>query len=334
MRCIYVFVSFILLAGCSNSAKYIYNEGLIFGTFYHLTYEDVEGDLHGEIKELLNLFNRSLSTFDTASVISRFNRGEKDVVADRFFTETFAKAKEVHHESGGAFDITIAPIANAWGFGFEKRTEVTPEIIDSLMQFVGMDNVYIENGIIHKKKEGVMLNVSAIAKGYGVDVVAKFLKSRGIGNYTVEIGGEVATSGVNPKGNAWRIGINKPVDDVTAAQNGEYKLILQLSGQALATSGNYRNYYIKDGKKFAHTIDPRTGYAVQLSILSTSIVADDCMTADAYATACMVLGVDDAMTLIERIPNVEGCFIYELTDSGIQGVAYTDGFDKYMASVL
>ena len=321
-----VILCFISCTGCRN---YIKNDGYVFGTMYQFTYEDTQGDLHVEISELLASFNNSLSTFNKNSLISRFNKGEDHVVADSFFINVFTKASEVNRISRGAFDITIAPIVNAWGFGFERYGTVTNELIDSLMQFVGMDHVEIKDGSICRKKDGVMLNVSAIAKGYGVDVVASFLKSRGIENYMVDIGGEIVAAGVNAKGREWQIGIDNPKDD-TAYKDLEYKLIVQLKGRALATSGNYRNFYIKDGRKYAHTIDPHTGYPVQHSLLSASILADDCMTADAYATTCMVIGLDEAMKLIESQPGIDACFIYQLTDTGILAIASTDGFEKHI----
>jgi thiamine biosynthesis lipoprotein len=318
----------LIVGGCSSKSKeYVYNEGKVFGTFYHFVYDGGAGDKHDEIKALLESFNKSLSTYDTLSTISRFNRGEKDVVADPYFTRVFNTAAEVSEKSNGAFDMTVAPLVNAWGFGFSKMDQVTDQVIDSLKQFVGMQYVSIKNGFVVSTKTGVMLDASAIAKGYGVDVVAEFLKDKGVSNYMVEIGGEVVTAGVNPKGNLWRIGIDKPVDDPMVI-NRELQLIIQISGKGLATSGNYRNFYVKDGKKFAHTINPKTGYPVQHSLLSASIIANDCMTADAYATACMVIGLDESMALIESLPGIEGCFIYQ-TDSILE-VKYTSGFGQFI----
>lgn len=318
----------LIMGSCTaNNNPYIFNEGRIFGTYYHIVYDSGAGDKHDAIKELLASFNSSLSTYDSNSTISRFNRGMQNVVADPFFKRVLETAAVVSENTNGAFDMTVAPLVNAWGFGFRKMDQVTPQLIDSLIQFVGMQNVAIENGLVIAKRVGVMLDASAIAKGYGVDVVAALLKECGIKNYMVEIGGEVVTAGVNPKGAHWRVGIDKPVDDPLVV-NRELQLIIQISGKALATSGNYRNFYEKNGKKYAHTIDPRTGYPVQHSLLSASIVANDCMTADAYATACMVMGLDESMALIESLTGIEGCFIYQ-TDS-IMSVEYTSGFGQYI----
>ncbi|WP_026473777.1 FAD:protein FMN transferase [Alkaliflexus imshenetskii] len=317
----------LLLFGCgSKENSYQVNEGWIFGTTYRIVYDSKE-DHHESIRALLDSFNRSLSTFDSTSVISRVNRGEEGVVADPFFKHLFKNAEKITRETNGAFDMTVAPLVNAWGFGFKKMDSVNQQIVDSLLQFVGMDFVTIQDGVIVKNKPGVMLDGSAIAKGYGVDVVASHLKSYGIRNLMVEIGGEVSTLGVNPKGQLWRIGIDRPIDDPSAS-NRELQMIIGLSGQALATSGNYRNFYVKDGIKYAHTIDPRTGFPVNHSLLSASVIAADCMSADAYATACMVLGIDESLALIESLPGVEACFIYH-TESGEQ-VVYTTGFDQYI----
>jgi thiamine biosynthesis lipoprotein len=329
---LFFIIILIFLSACGNkSAKYITNEGLIFGTTYSIIYEDINGDFHDEIKEVLLSFNKSLSAFDSMSIISRFNRGE-DVIADSLFIEVFTKSVEINRVTSGAFDITIAPVINAWGFGFKKSESISDAVVDSLLQYIGIDNVYIENGIIKRKVDGVMLNASAIAKGYGVDVVSKYIKSKGINNYMVEIGGEISTSGINSKGTQWRIGIDKPVYEHSPA-NREFMMVLQLSGQSLATSGNYRNYFIKDGIKYGHIIDPLTGYPVQVSILSASIVANDCITADAYATACMVLVLDKSIELIESLPEIEACFIYEINGSEMFGVVYTSGFEQYILMI-
>lgn len=325
-----VALAFLFLTTCTTKkVGYVYNEGAVFGTFYHFTYDSLAGDQHQAILEVLEAFNHSLSTYDSTSVISRFNRGEKGVKADAWFKQVFETAKGISAQSDGAFDMTVAPLVNAWGFGFNKMDQVTPQVIDSLKQLVGMNYIAIDSqDNIVSEKPGVMLDASAIAKGFGVDVVADFLRSKGVRNFLVEIGGELATAGVNPRGNPWRVGIDKPIDDPQVV-NRELQFVVQLSGKAMATSGNYRNFYVKDGKKFAHTIDPRTGYPVEHSLLSATIVANDCMTADAYATACMVLGLTRSKVLIESLQGVEACFIYQDTDA--MKVYLTAGFEKYCA---
>jgi FAD:protein FMN transferase len=317
----------LVMSSCSQAGKkYTANEGWVFGTTYRIVY-DHPVDLHNEIQDLFAAFNRSLSTFDSTSTISRINQGEQGVIADPFFTRVFNEGGSITTVTNGAFDMTVAPLVNAWGFGFKKMDAVSDVTIDSLRQYVGMEHVSIENGIVVLHKPGVMLDGSAIAKGYGVDVIASHLKSKGIKNFMVEIGGEISTLGLNAMGHAWRIGVDRPIDDVTA-QNRELQLVLGISGKALATSGNYRNFYVKDGKKFAHTIDPRTGYPVEHSLLSASIIASDCITADALATACMVMGLEESMRLIETMPDVEGCFIIQ--DDQTDSVIWTSGFEQYI----
>jgi len=314
-----------LFSGCQQNV-YQHNEGKIFGTYYHIVYAS-KVDLEPEIKMVLDSFSHSLSTYDSISIISRINQN-REFKTDSFFRTVFRRSEEVSLLTNDAFDITVAPLVNAWGFGFSKMEEISDHLIDSLLNFVGMDKVHLLNEMIQKDLSGVMLDASAIAKGYSADVVADCLKKRGVSNFMVEIGGEVVTSGLNPKQTKWKLGVDKPFDD-PAVLKRELEMVVALSGEALATSGNYRNFYMKGGKKYAHTIDPKTGYPVDHSLLSASIVATDCMSADAFATACMVLGVEKSMQLIESLPNLEGCFIFH-TDSGNQ-VSMTSGFHNYIA---
>ena len=236
--------------------------------------------------------------------------------ADSMFTDVFLLSKEVSAETNGAFDITVAPLVNLWGFGFKNNEEVDESKVAELRQFVGIDMVSLNNGEIVKEKPEIMLDCSAIAKGYGVDAVGKYLEKEGIENYMVEIGGEVRVRGVNPKGALWAIGINKPIDDPTG-QNDDIQEVINITQQSMATSGNYRNFRVKDGKKYAHTIDPRTGYPVQHSILSSTVIAEDCATADAYATSFMVLGLDGAKKVLGKHSELMAFFIYADKDGNL-----------------
>ena len=289
----------LLLFSCNAkkaNSKYISNEGFIYGTIYHITYESPDGnDLKAGIEKELNMLDISVSTFNKESVLSKVNRNE-DVILDNYFVKVFNKAIEVSEISGGAFDVTVAPLVNAWGFGFKAKENVTASLIDSILDFVGYQKVKIENNIIVKDDPRTMLDFSAIAKGYAVDVAGDYLKRMGCKNYMVEIGGEVVARGVNKEGKTWRIGINKPKDNEPITPS-ELEAIISLPDKAIATSGNYRNFYIENGKKYAHTINPHTGYPVDHNLLSASVIADDCMTADAYATACMVLGVEKTIEM-------------------------------------
>lgn len=306
---------------------YQYDEGMVFGTVYHFTYQSDE-NLKEEIEAELKKFDASLSPFNDSSIISRVNRNE-ELVTDSFFQACFKRSMEISQETDGAFDITIAPIANAWGFGFKKGAFPDSLMIDSLRQFTGYEKVSLIDGKVVKQDPRIMLSCSAVAKGYSVDVVARLLDRKGIKNYMVDIGGEVVVKGENPKQGEWRIGINKPVDD-SLSVNQELQTILKVTDSGMATSGNYRNFYYKDGKKYAHTIDPRTGYPVQHNVLSTTVIAKDCMSADAYATAFMVMGLKEAEKFANAHPEIDVYFIYT-DDNGDIKTYFTEGMKKYIA---
>ena len=272
-----------------HSMPYQHDEGIIFGTIYHVTYQS-DQSLKENIENVLQQVDGEFSMFNDTSTVSRLNRGEHPVLS-AMYQEVAAKAAEVKQETDGAFDVTVAPLVNAWGFGFKHEQMPTRRQVDSLLK--------IRN----------QLDYSAIAKGYGSDVVARLLQKKGVQNFMVEIGGEVVTKGISEKRLPWRIGVTKPVDDSLTVQ-GELQTILNVTDRAMATSGNYRNFYYKGGRKFAHTIDPKTGYPVQHSLLSATVLAADCATADAYATAFMVLGIERAKAVLERHPELMAYFIY------------------------
>ena len=291
-----------ILARRNQKTDFNNASGFVFGTVYKITYQ-CKDDLKPEIEAELKRFDQSLSPFNDSSVISRVNRNE-ELVTDSFFQTCFNRSMEISRETEGAFDITVAPLANAWGFGFKKGTFPDSLMIDSLLQFTGYEKVKLENGKVIKQDPRTMLSCSAVAKGYSVDVVAHLLDRKGIKNYMVDIGGEVVVKGKNATGDLWRIGINKPYDDSLAVKQ-DIQTILNLTDVGMATSGNYRNYYYKDGKKYAHTIDPRTGYPVQHSILSSTVIAEDCMTADALATSFMVMELEEAEKFCKANPMID-----------------------------
>ncbi len=323
-----------LLLACQGNKKstsdYYKIQGQVFGTFYSIIYESVESkdSLGVNVLKELDKVNNSLSPYVKTSTISRFNYSDSGSEVDSMMAIVVKEAFNVYNDSKGAFDITVAPLVNAWGFGFKNKDSISTDLIDSLLLNIGMDKIKLEGRFLSKFRPGVMLDASSIAKGFGVDVAANYLERQGVKNYLVDIGGEIRAKGVNNEGADWTIGINKPIDD-KAALNNELEAILSFNKGGLATSGNYRNFYYKDGKKYAHTIDPHSGYPVQHSLLSASIVADDCMVADAYATACMVMGVEKSMQVIDSIPGLEGYFIYADKD-GENKVIYTSGFEKYL----
>lgn len=305
---------------------YQHTKGLIFGTVYNMTYQ-YEEDLKHEIEEELKRFDASLSPFNESSVITKVNQNE-DIIVDTLFRNVFNRSMDISEETNGAFDITIAALANAWGFGFKKGEWPNSAIVDSLLELTNYKNIALENGKIIKKDPRIMISCSAIAKGYATDVLALLLERKGVENYMVDIGGELALKGINSRKESWRIGINKPVDD-SLSINQELQMILQLTDAGVATSGNYRNYYYKDGKKYAHTIDPRTGYPVQHNILSATVVAEDCMTADALATAFMVMGKDDSEAFLNSRPHIGACFIYSDEEGKLQ-TYITENMKKYI----
>ena len=302
-----------------KNADYQHDSGLVFGTSYNITYQSND-NLKPEIEKALAEVDASLSPFNEKSVITHVNKNEAVTLDDHFIT-VFRLSSEIYKDTEGAFDITVAPLVNAWGFGFKNGITPDRHAIDSLMQFVGFDKVKLQDGKIIKTDDRLMLDCSAIAKGYGVDAVARLLKSKGIDNYMVEIGGEIVASGESPKGAPWRIGVSKPDDDSVSVSN-EIQGIINISNRAMATSGNYRNFYYKGGKKYAHTIDPKTGCPVQHSILSATVVSDECAKADAYATAFMVMGLDKAKAVLARHKDMIAYFIYS-DDKGNNKVWYS-----------
>lgn len=307
----------------SDNIPFQQEEGAVFGTFYHVTYQ-CDSSLQNEIKAELKKVDESLSPFNKNSVISKINRNE-DVTPDSMFTHVFQLAEEVHANTRGAFDITVAPLVNAWGFGFKNSPAITPEQIDSLLQFVGFDKVRLIDHNVVKTDSRVILDCGAIAKGYGSDVIARLFDSKGIRNYMIEIGGEIVVKGLSPKEKEWKVGINKPIEDSLNVSN-DIQTILNVTDMAIATSGNYRNFYYKDGKKYAHTIDPKSGYPVQHSILSSTVLAQDCATADAYATAFMVLGLEEARKVLEAHPEIQAYLIYA-DEKGANQVYMTPGLE-------
>ena len=284
-------------------------QGGIFGTTYHVKYESPQ-PLDAEILAELQRVDASLSVFNPQSVISQINDGRRERV-DAMLYEVLQKARQVSEATGGAFDITVMPLVNAWGFGFKHgKLPVPDREVDSLRALVGYRRLELTtDSVLHKEDARISIDCGAIAKGYGVDRVARLLRDRGVRNFMVEIGGEVVTKGRNPQtARPWQIGVSRP--DETRQGEGEVQTVLSLENAALATSGNYHNFYIRDGRKYAHTIDPRTGRPVQHSLLSATVMAHDCATADAYATAFMVMGLDSAMQVVKGTKGLKAYFIY------------------------
>ncbi|WP_102406111.1 FAD:protein FMN transferase [Parabacteroides bouchesdurhonensis] len=317
----------VVFTACTDKTQYYEESGSVFHTLYHIKYQ-AENPLTEKIDNALQNFNLSLNPFNPNSVISRVNKNEP-IKVDKWFAEVFNKAQEISKKTDGVFDITCAPLVNLWGFGFSKMDSVTPHMIDSIKQFVGYRKVHIKDDIVIKDDPRILLNCSAIAKGYACDVIASLLEQNGVTNYMIEIGGEVIMSGVNKNGGCWRIGINKPEDDSEVSSNTIKEVVQLCKKGGIATSGDYRNFYVKDGKKYAHTIDTRSGYPAEQNILSATIVANDCMTADAYATAFMAMGLEKVHKIVESLPEIEYFIIYT-DDNGEEQVEYSKGMIQYL----
>ena len=290
----------LLLLPNTPQTQYYHNQGNVFGTYYNIRYEGTE-DLHSAIKQRLQEFDHSLSMFNPQSVISKVNRNDS-VVTDSLFEAMYHEAYAISQLSNGAFDITVAPLVNAWGFGTkiqEPRTKNQDINLDSIKAYVGYEKIRLNSHHLEKDDERITLDASAIAKGYACDVIADLLRENGCKNLLVDIGGEVVLQGVNDKGNAWRVGITRPTIDATGAEK-ELQKVIESNNLCMATSGNYLQYYFVDGQRRSHTIDPRTGYPVDHSLLSATVTASSCMRADALATACMVLGEKETLEMIEK----------------------------------
>ncbi|MDD3741303.1 MAG: FAD:protein FMN transferase [Bacteroidales bacterium] len=331
MRVAIFLLTLLVLFSCGNNRKkvYRYYEGPIQGTYFHITYEWHE-DLSEEIDSLLQNFNKSLSNYDTTSVISKINYNKSNST-DELFIKMFQTSLEVYQKSEGAFDITVAPIVNLWGFGWTKNPEHyipdSMEIKESL-KYVGMDKFKLEKGKITKLFPESMMVSNAIAQGLSVDYVSDYLFDLGLKNFLVEIGGELYCFGVNSKANEWRIGIDKPIEN-SNYNSRENQIIINVSGKAIATSGNYRKYIENNNQKFGHSIDPRTGYPAENSLLSVTVISESCMYCDAWATAFMVCGLDKSLEIAENDSDIEAYFIYEDKNGKTQS-RMTSGFKKYV----
>jgi thiamine biosynthesis lipoprotein len=308
---------------------YISFSGFAQGTTYHITYESKGGEnLKALVDSLLADFDMSLSIYQPASIISRINRNEPGTKTDSRFRKVFKKSFEVYENTDGAFDITVGPIVNALGFGNKDTLDMNSRIIDSLLFYVGMEKVRLSADSLVKQDPNIVLDVNAIAQGFSVDLVAEFLESRKIRNYLVEIGGEVSARGRNENNQVWRIGIDKPVEG-NFLPGEDLQTIIMLDNRSLATSGNYRKYYEKNGIKYVHTINPKTGYPVVSNLLSATVVAGDCMTADAYATALMVFGVERSIQFLESHTFLDAYLIYADAQGNFR-TYLTPGLKKYI----
>ncbi len=300
---------------------------------YHITFKSnnpnsVEKLVQNEFRK----YYHSLNPFDSLSIISQVNQNKK-VEVDSIFIKSFQKAQQISELSDGMFDVTCAPLINLWGFGFSKMDSVTPKTIDSLLTFVGYRKVKLKNNEIIKDDPRILLNFSALGDGCICDLVANLFDKNGIENYLIEIGGEMSMKGVNPKGKPWTVAITKPIDDNIGFQEEIINQTLHITERmGLATSGDYRNYYIKDGKKYAHTINPKTGYPAGQNILSATVLAKECITADGIATAIMSMGTEGFNEFKKKVPDLIYFIIY--SDSiGDYNIGYSPKIEKYLSTI-
>ena len=324
-----LFLLIFISCGTDKPAQYRKIAGFTQGTTFHITYEDKEEkDLSGQVDSIFKAFDLTFSEYIPNSIVSRINQNDSTVLLDDMFIEVFNKSLQISKETNGALDLTVGPLVNAWGFGPEKKANIDSAKIDSMLQYVGMEKVRIEGRKLVKDLPGIKIDVNSIAQGYTVDVIYRYFEKLGIENFMVEIGGEVRTKGKNPKGETWRIGVDKPVEGNNAAGESLQTIIL-LDNKSITTSGNYRKYFEENGQKFSHIIDPHTGYPYKNNLLSVTVIAKDALTADGYDTPLMVLGLEGARQFLKQHPELDAYMIYS-DENGKYQVEFTKGiqFDK------
>lgn len=331
----FLFLVFACQQTSSPSGTYkIKFSGKTMGTYYVVTYLDEQNrNFQKEIDQLLEDINMDVSTYIQESFISRLNQSKQGLILDEsaypHFTKVLKASKEIFEKTDGTFDPTVMPLVNYWGFGTTGKKAVTAidsQKVETLRSFVGLDKLQSKfngsgNSLLEKSKPELQIDFSAIAKGYAVDAVGVLLEENGVKNYLVDIGGENRALGKNEKELYWRTGINTPKEDAAVT---DIEKIVSLENKSVATSGNYRIYYEVDGRKYGHELDPRTGYSVQTNLLSVSVFSDNCMTADAYATAFMIMGMEASEKLIAANDDLDAIFIYGTADGGM-AVKATDG---------
>jgi thiamine biosynthesis lipoprotein len=301
----------VLLSSCESKQKPIDTilRGAVFGTTYKIVCVNTAVDYQKSIDSLFYLVNKSISTYLPTSDVSRINKGDTTVVADAILLELLEKSKEIHQKTGGYFDPTVGNLVNAWGFGpkNEKRNLDSLEVKQQ-MKWVGLDKISVINQKVIKEEPTIYLDFNAIGKGFGIDLIARFLERKNIENYMIEIGGEIRAKGIKQNGKAWRIQIENPINNDTR----DAFSFINLSNKSMATSGNYRKFRITDtGQKYVHTVNPKTGFATESNLLSVSVIAAlDCADVDAYATAFMAMGVEKTIAFLNKNPNIKAILIY------------------------
>lgn len=311
------------LASCGHQPKKMVLQGLAQGSYYAVTYYDEqERNFQHEIDSIFHAVDMSVNLWVDSSVISKVNRNE-EVVLDDIFIDNFNIAQKAAKLSDGYFDPTISPIVAAWGFSYKHGDSITPQLIDSLKQLVDYRKVRIEDGKVIKENPAIQLDFNAIAQGYTSDMIASFLESRGIKDFLVDTGGEIMARGGKPNGQPWIVGIEKPADNWDSEQVVQTRIALRDKG--LVTSGSTRKYVKRNGKRYSHCIDPKTGYPVEHQLLSATVLAENSVWADALASICMVMGLEKSLPLIESMEGVEAYYIFANEKNELETYA-TEGF--------
>ncbi|WP_405608717.1 FAD:protein FMN transferase [Polaribacter sp. Asnod1-A03] len=314
MKLIKIAILFIILSFLSACSKEnVKNKhqltGRVFGTTYSITYLDSKFNFQESLDSLFYLINKSTSTYISTSDISKINKGDTTIVVDEIFTEVFKKSKRIYKETEGYFDPTVGNLVNAYGFGPKKdKINLTEEQVKDQMQYVGLDKIYLKNGLIVKEDSKIYLDFNSIAKGFAIDVVARFFEDKNIESYLIEIGGEIRAKGLKMNNKPWLI---KLVNPLKSEDNSGFEII-NLSNKSMATSGNYRKFRVDDnGKKYVHTVNPKTGYATESNLLSASVIANvDCADVDAYATAFMAMGLEKTKDFLKNNNEIKVILLY------------------------
>lgn len=297
----YLFTIFLFSCNSSDNTILVSNSGQAQGSYYHIKYMSEMGkDFHFQIDSILKDIDSSLSIYKEYSLISRLNNGEK-LKTDSLFNDVFLAAKQIYIQTEGNFDCSVRPLAREWGFykdRFSQELEVDSIKISKILKNIGFDKIQLSNDSLVLPK-GVSIDFNSIAQGYTVDLIGKYLALNNVEDYLIEVGGELLSKGKNSDGNLWRVGVDKPFDNIDVSDR--FQFILDLEDKALATSGNYRNFYEKNGVKYSHIINPFTGFPAQNRLLSVTVIHDNCMFADAYATAFMVMGVKKTKKFLQRL---------------------------------
>jgi thiamine biosynthesis lipoprotein len=338
MKKLYYFIPLLMLtSACSNNNTknapvYEVNfKGEAQGTTYNITYfasDSIVGQR--QVDSLLDAFNLCASIYEPASIISRFNKNDSTALADSLFKKIFNASMEVSRRTSGAFDITVGQLVTAWGFGLKNKEKINQKIIDSLLQFTGYQKIHLSENRLIKNDSPIMIDFNAIAQGFSVDLLGNFFESKGITNFLIEIGGELKGKGTKPGGSKWNVSVEKPSDSANSPK--KQQVMVKIENLALATSGNYRKYIEENGIRYSHIIDPSSGYPAKHNLLSVTVAAKDCTTADAYATAFMVMGMEKAKEFLKQNKDLglDVYFIYSDQNNKMQ-VYTSEGFRKLIA---